>query len=104
MEWTADLVDVEAVNSEITVNKESKEHHVSQQDLSNKVVSDQLNYVNMVLSDFKSDSVASTLFQEGPQTTKLSQSDLLLGRCVQEIVEQTVICMTLIMCSWLSSG
>ena len=33
MEWITDLVDVETVNSRVTVSSESKEHHMSQQDV-----------------------------------------------------------------------
>ena len=77
MEWTTDLVDVGTVNSGISVSSELKEHHVSQQDLS-----------NMVLSDIKLDSVTSTLSQEGPQTTRLSQSEFMSGGSVpQEIIK-----------------
>ena len=112
MEWTTDLVDVGTVNSGVTVNSESKEHHVSQQDVVNKPnmeqttdlvdavnsgisVSSELkehhvsqDFSNMVLSDIKLDSVTSTLSQEGPQTTKLSQLESMSGGSVpQEIIK-----------------
>ena len=77
MERTTDLVDVGTVNSGISVSSELKEHHVSQQDFS-----------NMVVSDIKLDSVTSTLSQEGPQTTKLSQLETMSGGSVpQEIIK-----------------
>ena len=115
MEWTTDLVDVGTVNSGVTVNSESKEHHVSQQDVVHKPnmerttdlvdvgtvnsgisVSSELkehhvsqqDFSNMVLSDIKLDSVTSTLSQEGPQTTKLSQLESMSGGSVhQEIIK-----------------